>query len=167
MPAARAWLAERFRRIPRNFPIPLIHPERFQSPRRFAEPLLAWGRRHTHSGVYPCCPSANTARISLCRVRRTAKYLGVALRRPGRSPEFFSADARFPRTSSSTPKILAALVADRLQPHNHFNALAVHDNSRECAVRRLLRQLHRRIASISRSLYRTRHVISSAAVRRA
>jgi hypothetical protein len=129
-----------------NFPIPLIHPDVYSNlpgdvPNRF----LAWGRVNTHFWGVSVLPIIEyRSGFPYAAYDAPQNYVGVPYGDQSRFPEFFSADARLTKDFKVNAKYALRLSLTGFNLTNHFNALAVHDNTADPQYGAFFGNWHRR-----------------------
>jgi hypothetical protein len=114
-----------------NFPIPIIQPETYSNlPGDLPNRFLLWGRVNTHFwsvSILPIVEYRNGFPYAVYDAPQN--YVGVPYGDATRFPIFFSADTRLSKDFKVSSKYGLRLSVTGFNLTNHFNALAVHDNT--------------------------------------
>ena len=128
-----------------NFPMPLIRPDLYSNlPADLPNRFLIWGRVNTHVWGLQALPIVEYRNgFPYARLDAGQNYVGAPIRRFHPLPHLsFRRRPHYQgRINRISSKYMFRFSLTAFNITNHFNALAVHDNIADPAVRHLLRQL--------------------------
>jgi hypothetical protein len=114
-----------------NYPIPVFRPNTYSNlPGDLPNRFLMWGRARLplwNLDLMPIVEYRNGFPYAV--LDQYQNYVGVPYSDSTRFPNFFSADARVARDFKLNAKYSVRLSLSEFNITNHFNALAVHDNT--------------------------------------
>ena len=114
-----------------NFPLPIIQPVVYTNlPGDLPNRFLVWGRMDVHFWKLVAMPLVEYRNgFPYARYDVTQSYVGTPNTDATRFPNFFSADLRLMRDFRINAKYALRLSGSGFNLTNHFNALAIHNNT--------------------------------------
>jgi hypothetical protein len=128
-----------------NFAIPIIRPDVYSNlPGDLPNRFLVWGRVNLplQFSMQPIVEYRNG--FPYAQLDAAQNYVGTPYSDSSRFPNFFSADARLMRDFRVSPKYSLRLSLTGFNLTNHFNALAVHNNTADPLYEVFFGNYHRR-----------------------
>jgi hypothetical protein len=129
-----------------NFATPYIRPDTYSNlPGDLPNRFLAWGHLNTRIWKLQASPILEYRNgFPYAVLDALQNYAGTPYRDSTRFPNFFSADTRLSRDFKFSPKYTVRLSVTGFNLTNHFNALAVHDNTADPQYGVFFGNYHRR-----------------------
>jgi hypothetical protein len=129
-----------------NFPIPELRPVVYSNlPADLPNRFLLWGHVKVPFWKLEMQPVIEfRTGFPYAQYNVLQNYVGVPYSDATRFPDFFSADTRVMRDFKVTPKYAVRLSVTGFNLSNHFNALAVHDNTADPQFGVFFGNYHRR-----------------------
>jgi hypothetical protein len=129
-----------------NFPTPLLRPVVYSNlPADLPNRFLVWGHLKVPIGSVEINPIVEYRNgFPYARYDELQNYVGIPNSDATRFPSFFSADARVTRDFKVSPKYAVRISVTGLNLTNHFNALAVHNNTADPQFGIFFGNYHRR-----------------------
>jgi hypothetical protein len=129
-----------------NFPLAMIRPNLYSNtPGDIPNRFLVWGRLNTRVWQLRLLPIVEyRSGFPYAIYNEEQQYAALPYTDRTRFPNFFSADARVMRDFKVTPKYTVRLSLSAFNLANHFNALAVHNNTADPQYQVFFGNYHRR-----------------------